>query len=163
MNMKQPITRRAAITLLGAAAVPAIIKPARAQSQRPAPLEPDLVLEFVGAAHFDLEKVKELLDEHPGLLNSTVDHGGGDFEAAIGGAGHMGRRDIAEYLIEKGAKTTLFVHAMLGDLDIVKASLTAHPRLLETKGPHGISLLRHAEKGGEHATEVLDYLNSLKS
>ena len=39
-----------------------------------------------------------LLDEQPGLLNATWDWGGGDFETALGGAAHMGRRDIVQRL-----------------------------------------------------------------
>ena len=134
-----------------------------AQRNRPDPLDKELVKEFVIAAHGDLDKVKLMLEEQPGLLNAVNDWGGGDFEAAIGGAGHMGRRDIAEYLIGKGAKTTVFVHAMLGDLDVVKATLTSFPNLKDSKGPHGIPLKRHAEKGEERAKAVLEYLESLEA
>ncbi|MCU1256968.1 MAG: ankyrin repeat family protein, partial [Candidatus Angelobacter sp.] len=69
-----------------------------ASKPKPDPLKPELVKEFVMAAHVDLEKTKTLLAEAPGLLNATWDWGGGDFEMAIGGAGHMGRRDIALFL-----------------------------------------------------------------
>jgi len=47
---------------------------------RPDPLKPELVKEFVMAAHVDLEKTKALLAETPALLNATWDWGGGDFE-----------------------------------------------------------------------------------
>ena len=61
------------------------------------------------AAHGDLEKTKAMLAETPSLLNATWDWGGGDFEMAIGGAGHMGRRDIALFLISQGGRFDLFV------------------------------------------------------
>jgi hypothetical protein len=130
---------------------------------RPDPLKPELVKEFVMAAHVDLEKTKSLLAETPSLLNATWDWGGGDFEMAIGGAGHMGRRDIALFLIGQGGRFDLFVAAMLGRLDVVKPMLTAFPRLAESKGPHGIPLMVHAQKGGQEAAEVAAFLEELKS
>jgi hypothetical protein len=128
---------------------------------KPPALADDLVKEFVGAGHGNLDRVKEMHAAEPGLLNATWDWGGGDFETAIGGAGHMGRADIATYLIEQGARYDIFVAAMLGQLDFVKAALTAHPNLLNSDGPHGIPLLTHAEKGGEGSKHVLEYLKTL--
>jgi len=129
--------------------------------KRPDPLAPDLVKEFVRAAHVDLDKVKTMLTEQPALLNACWDWSAGDFEQAIGGAGHMGRKDIALYLLDKGARMDLFVATMLGKLDIVKATLTAFPALINSKGPHGIPLLYHAKAGGDDSKPVLEYLNSL--
>lgn len=134
--------------------------PAQEKQPKPPPLSPESVREFVGAGHGNLEKVQELLKTTPGLLNATWDWGGGDFETAIGGAGHMGRRDIAEYLISQGARMDIFVAAMLGKLDVVKALLTAYPSLAQSKGPHGITLLTHAQKGGAAAEPVLEFLRS---
>ncbi|HUS18629.1 MAG TPA: hypothetical protein VMZ25_03185 [Terriglobales bacterium] len=122
-----------------------------------------LVKEFVAAAHGNLEKTQAMLAETPGLLNATWDWGGGDFEKAIGGAGHMGRPDIANFLISQGAHFDIFVAAMLGRLDIVKAALTAYPNLANSKGPHGIPLMVHAQKGGDNAAAVVDFLKSIKS
>jgi hypothetical protein len=62
------------------------------------------VKRFVIAAHGNLEAVKEMLGEEPGLINATHDWGKGDFETALGGASHMGRRDIAEFLLEHNAR-----------------------------------------------------------
>ncbi|GDX41292.1 hypothetical protein LBMAG21_15840 [Armatimonadota bacterium] len=128
---------------------------------RPPALKPELVKEFVKAAHTDFERVKAMLTEEPALLNATWDWSGGDFESAIGGAGHMGRRDIALYLLEKGARMDIFVAAMLGELKIVKAMLDVFPNLLQSPGPHGIPLLAHAKAGGDTAKPVQDYLTSL--
>jgi hypothetical protein len=130
---------------------------------RPDPLKAELVKEFVIAAHGDLEKTKSLLAETPSLLNATWDWGGGDFEMAIGGAGHMGRRDIALFLISQGGRFDLFVAAMLGQLDVVKPMLTAFPHLAESKGPHGIPLMVHAQKGGQDAAAVAAFLEGLKA
>jgi hypothetical protein len=147
---------------LGAAGL-AITPGARALAQtreRPPQLKPELVKEFVGAAHGNLERTHELLDEQPSLLNATWDWGGGDWEAAIGGAGHMGRKDIATFLLGRGARMDIFVAAMLGRLDILKPTLEAFPELLHSRGPHGISLLRHARAGGAEAEAVVEFLGS---
>src|SRR3954454_2882444 len=130
---------------------PAPVAQANATPPKPPALDRDLVKEFVIAGHGDLEKVKQMLAAQPGLLNCTWDWGGGDFEMAIGGAGHMGRADIATYLISQGSRFDIFVAAMLGRLDIVKNALTAFPNLAQSKGPHGIPLIAHAQKGGKDA------------
>lgn len=128
---------------------------------RPAALKPEMVSEFVRAGHFDLPRVKEMLAAEPGVLNATWDWGGGDWETALGGAGHMGRKDIAEFLISQGARMDIFVAAMLGQLDVVKAMLMAYPPLLHSRGPHGIPLMAHAKKGGAGAEAVIAHLQSL--
>jgi hypothetical protein len=137
-----------------------------AQTQQPVPERPPAlasatVQEFVRKAHADLAGTKAMLAEQPSLLNATWDWGGGDFETGLGGAGHMGNRDIAEFLISQGARLDIFVAAMLGRLEIVRAMLGAWPGLLQSKGPHGIPLRRHARAGGEPAQAVVDYLQSL--
>ena len=156
------ITANQASTASQAAASP-VASAAAKPAQRPDPLKPELVKEFVIAAHVDLDKTKALLTETPALLNATWDWGGGDFEMAIGGAGHMGRRDIALFLISQGARFDLFVAAMLGRLDVVKPMLAAFPHLANSRGPHGIPLMVHAQKGGQEAAEVAAFLESLKA
>lgn len=153
-------TRRSFLSVAAGSSA-AVILPTLSLAQkkeRPPALPIPLVKEFVGAAHGDLEKTKTMLAETPTLLNATYDWSNGDFEKAIGGAGHMGRADIAEYLISHGAQFDLFVAAMLGKIDIVKVYLTAFPNLVTSKGPHGISLITHAEKGGDRAKETLEYI-----
>ena len=125
-------------------------------------IELDLVQEFVAKAHGDFERVKELLAQQPGLINATWDWGGGDFETALGAAAHMGNKEIANFLLETGARLDLFAAVMLGKLAIVKAVLNAYPNAIDIPGPHGISLIAHAEAGGEEAKSVLEFLESLK-
>lgn len=121
-----------------------------------------LAQDFVIFAHYDLDMVKKLLEKDANVLNATVDWGGGDWESGLGGASHLGRRDIAEYLLERGARLDLFAATMLGHLDAVKAMLTARPTLIDAKGPHGIPLVVHAKMGGKEAADVLAYLEGLK-
>lgn len=124
--------------------------------QRPDPLKAELVEEFVRFGHHDMEGVRQMLDEYPTLINASWDWGNGDFETALGGASHMGERDIAEYLIRNGSRMDIFSAAMLGDLDIIKVMATAHPASLRSKGPHGITLLMHAQKG--NSEDVIKFL-----
>jgi hypothetical protein len=119
------------------------------------------VNEFVRKAHVDLPATRAFLAEYPTLLNATWDWGGGDFETGLGGASHMGTRDVAEFLISQGARMDIFSAAMLGRLEILKAMLAAYPNLLQSKGPHGIPLMAHARKGGAAAEPVVAYLESL--
>lgn len=123
-------------------------------------LEATLVQEFVGNAHGNLDRVKELLAQEPALVNATWDWGGGDFETALGAASHMGRKDIANFLLEHGARLDVFAAAMLGKLEVVKAALEAYPDAIKTPGPHGIPLITHAEAGGEDAKAVLEFITT---
>lgn len=125
------------------------------------PLEANLVQEFVGNAHGNFERVKELLNKEPKLVNATWDWGGGDFESALGAAAHMGAKQIANYLLEHGARLDIFAAAMLGKLEIVKAALKEYPNAKDVLGPHGIPLIAHAEAGGKDAHAVVEYLKSL--
>ena len=121
-----------------------------------------LAQDFVIYAHSNLDMVKKLLDREPGLLNASIDWGGGDWETALGGASHMGRRDIVENLLSRGARIDIFCAAMLGQLDAIKAFLTLQPSLIDARGPHGFSLHFHAQVGGDTSATTLDYLQSIK-
>jgi hypothetical protein len=122
------------------------------------PLSPELVQEFVAKAHGDLDAVGELLASESALVNAAWDWGGGDWETGLGAAAHMGRRDIALFLLERGARMDVFAAAMLGETEIVRALLTAFPTLRDARGPHGIPLLEHAKAGGDEAREVVELL-----
>lgn len=131
-----------------------------AKQQKGPPLDKELVKEFVIAGHNDLEKVKSMLKENPDLVNAAHGWKDWDWEDAIGGAGHMGFREMTLYLLEQGARPTICTAAMLGNLDVVKAFITAFPQMKQSVGPHKISLMTHAVNGGEHARQVVEYLQS---
>ena len=122
---------------------------------------PPLVQEIVGASHGNVARVKALLGERPALARAAWDWGYGDWETAIGAASHVGNREIAEMLLANGAHPTIFSAAMLGQLDVVKAFITARPGIQKTPGPHGISLLSHAKAGGPPATGMVSYLEAV--
>ena len=123
--------------------------------------DPARVAEVVGVSHRDLDRVRALVEESPALANADWDWGFGDWETPLGAASHVGRRDIAEYLLSRGARPSIFSAAMLGQLAVVRAFVEADPAFLKTPGPHGIPLVNHARAGGPPAAEVLRYLESL--
>ena len=171
--MNQSLTRKKFLLTGGIAAVASLLpRPVAVGQTSPAPDAPKIpdrgpqmdsahVKQFVIAGHGNLPQVKEMLAAEPSLINGAWDWGGGDFETALGGASHMGRRDIAEFLLEHNARLDLFAAAMLGQLDIVKAAVAAFPGIVKVPGPHKIPLIAHAEKGGAPAVAVLDFLRPL--
>ncbi|MDE3257286.1 MAG: ankyrin repeat domain-containing protein [Gemmatimonadota bacterium] len=124
-------------------------------------IAPDLVRDFVACSHGDFGRVRELLDEEPNLVNACWDWGGGDWETGLGAAAHVGRRDIAMYLLDRGARIDIFAAAMLGKLDIVRAAIADDPGVVNVEGPHGIPLIVHARNGGAEAAEVVEFLESV--
>ncbi len=121
----------------------------------------DIVAEVVGVSHFNLDRLKELVDKRPELARATWDWGFGDWETTIGAASHVGRKDIVEYLISKGARPDIFTFAMLGAYDTVKSMIELMPGLQRTRGPHGISLMQHAKEGDDGSkgsVKLIEYL-----
>ena len=159
--MKANYNRRKFMGGVTKSAAGLLILPSIAFIDTPEPaIDGKIVNEFVRIAHSDFGKVKEMLGQYPHLLNASWDWGDGDFETAIGAAGHMGLKDIANYLIEQGARYDIFVMTMLGKTSIVKAMLDEHPLLLNSYGPHGLTLLHHAKKGGDDNMELVNYIQS---
>ncbi|MEQ8424209.1 MAG: hypothetical protein RIA63_05825, partial [Cyclobacteriaceae bacterium] len=110
-------------------------------------MDPELISEVVGKSHFDLNRVKELVEARPELARATWEWLLGDFESAIEAASHVGRRDIIQYLLSKGASPNIFTFATLGAYDIVRGMIVFSPGIQTSLGPHGISLLSHAKVG----------------
>ena len=74
----------------------------------------------------------------------------------------MGRHEIVEFLLSRGARIDLFCAAMQGQTDAVRSFLALQPTLIDAKGPHGFGLHFHAQVGGEKSKGTLDYLQSVK-
>ena len=147
------------LTATGILTFPSITKAITTEDKKP--LDMKMVKEFVGKAHSDIDKVKQLYQEEPQLIYAAWDWGGGDFELGIGSASHVGHKELALFLLEKGAPMNLFSAAMLGKIEIVKTILTAFPNQLNARGPHGFTALHHAIKGKDDALEVKEYLEYL--
>lgn len=130
-----------------------------------------VVAEVVGVSHFNLPRLKELVDKRPELSRATWDWAFGDWETALGAASHVGRRDIAEYLMSKGARADIFTFTMLGEYDVVKSMIGSQPGIQSILGPHGITLLQHAKNGLEaegitetqkkNSAKLISYLEGL--
>ncbi len=131
----------------------------------------NLVSGIVGAAHGNFDKVKELVGKRPELAGASWDWGFGDFETALGAASHVGRRDIAEYLMSNGARPDIFTFAMLGMLKSVEEMVETVPGIQSHTGPHGITLLQHArnriaakdisESDKANVNKMISYLEGL--
>ena len=158
MNRKN-FLQQMAIGTSGIVLAPTLVY-SRNKQQGADPLSAEKVKEFVIAGHGNFDNVKKLLAELPTLLYATWDWGNGDFETAIEGAGHVGNKEIANYLIDAGARTNLFVLTMLGKTQIVKSFLETFPEHLNARGPHGFTFLHHAQKGGDDSKELLEYFQS---
>lgn len=105
------------------------------------------ITEFVYAAHNDFDKTKKIVEAKPLILNCANQYKKGDFETALGGASHMGRRDIADLLVARGARMDMFNLTFLGHTDLVKKLIELNPHYLKAPGPHGFTLLHHAKVG----------------
>ena len=126
-------------------------------------LKPELVKEYVGKSHAALDAVKEMTRREPMLLRASWDQGAGDWETGLGAASHMGRRDIATFLIDSGARIDVFAVFMLGELAPAKALLAAFPGIHTTPGPHGIPLLSHTIVGRKDAFDAFQLLIAAKA
>jgi len=107
---------------------------------------PELIEQFVLAAHGNFARVKELDQQHPELLNCRYEKFN---ENALEAAGHMGRRDITGYLLTRGAPLTIYAAAMLGRRDDVAGFLEHDPDSAQRPGVHGFSVLFHAALSGD--------------
>jgi len=127
----------------------------------PIQLDKTLVQKFVGASHGKMDVVKELLEEHPTLINAAHDWKLGDFETGLGAASHVGYKELVQYFLDHGAQANIFTAALFGRMDIIKPMLDFSPSLLNARGPHGFTLLHHAQQGKDDAVDVKDYLLKL--
>jgi len=114
-------------------------------------LKPEMVKQLVSKSHADLDTVRDLAKQEPMLVRASWDWGSGDWETGLGAASHMGRRDIARFLIDSGARIDVFAVFMLGEMSPAKALLAAFPDIHKTPGPHGIPLLSHTIVGKKEA------------
>ena len=131
----------------------------------------EMVSGIVGASHGNFDKVKEMVNARPELAGAAWDWGFGDWETALGAASHVGRRDIAEFLIANGARPDIFTYAMMGMLKSVQEIIETVPGIQTHGGPHGITLLQHAKNRLEdknisatdaaNVNKVISYLESL--
>ncbi|MEL6404844.1 MAG: ankyrin repeat domain-containing protein [Chloroflexota bacterium] len=108
----------------------------------------DTIREFVIAAHGDFEKVKTILADNEDVLDVAHEWRAAQTETALQAAAHTGGREIAEYLLAKGAKPNTVVYAMLGDAKHFFLMLAKDQKNIYEMGAHDLSLMYHAAIGG---------------
>jgi len=110
-----------------------------------------LVDELVGNAHGNLARVKEILGEHPELINVPAVWNETPVEAAT----QMGNRAIIDYLVSRGAPVDFFTSLVLAQLEEVRTELRATPELAQARGVHDLPVLYFAAIGGSVAAADL--------
>jgi uncharacterized protein len=105
-----------------------------AMAQEPAR---EVIDEFVGVSHGNFARVKELLEQYPALVHAQATWG----ETPLGAAAQTGQREIAEYLLSRGAALDICTAAMLGMTDQVAAMLQADPGQAHALGAHDIPVM----------------------
>ena len=123
--------------------------------------DPSLVKDAVGASHGNFARIRELVEKQPAMARASIDWGFGDWETCLDAAAHVGNKPITDFLLTHGARPTIFSAAMMGQLDAVKAMIAARPGIQKTLGPHGITLMSHAQAGGLDAAPVVQFLATL--
>jgi ankyrin repeat protein len=116
-----------------------------------ADLEQSVIEECVGSAHGDLDKVTELVERHPSVVNARAPWNETPIEAAT----QLGRKDIIEYLLGKGAPLDFFTACVLGRRDLVEAELAADPARARAHGVHDLATLYFAAIGGQREVAEL--------
>ncbi len=99
--------------------------------------EQRIIDQFVGVSHSDFATMRQLLAQHPAMINAPARWG----ETAIQAATQVGRVDMVEFLLAAGAPRDICTAAMLGAVATVQALLQADPTLIQATGAHGIPLL----------------------
>ena len=103
-------------------------------------MDQKIIDDFVGNAHGNLARVKELLEQYPDIVNQNASWN----EYAIEAAAQTGNKPIIELLLSKGAPTNICVETVLGHTDKVKALINGDAANARATGAHGISLFYHA-------------------
>lgn len=102
---------------------------------------------FVTLAHFNFEKVKELLAATPALLDTRASWD----ETAIEAASHTGQLPMAEWLAERGSAVSTCTAVLLGNPGLVKNAIAADRLVVNERGAHDISVLAYTAYAREQA------------
>ncbi len=103
-------------------------------------LSQEIIDEFVGNAHGNLARVRELVEQYPHIVDAQASFQ----ETALQAAAQMAREDIAKFLLAHGATLDIFGAAMLGAADRVREFLETDPALANAPGGHGFAPIFYA-------------------
>ena len=107
--------------------------------------------DLVGNAHGNAARVREILEEHPELVNGVATWQ----ETPIQAAAQMGNRAILEMLLGLGAPLDCYTAAALGRAGEVREFLASQPVLATGTGVHGLPALYFAAVGNSVETAEL--------
>jgi ankyrin repeat protein len=119
--------------------------------------QPDLpqswINEFVIFAHFNFERVQQMLARSSDLLNANPTWS----ELSVEAAGHMGNEAICGFLLDRGAPYSICTAAMFGDTSTIKRLLADDRDRVRERGAHDFPVLWYPIFGKEHvdAAEIL--------
>jgi len=100
----------------------------------------------------DLEKVKACLEKDPKQINATDAKG----RTVLARAARSGKKELVEFLLEKGASEDIFAAAIVGQTDKVAAFLKQDPKLINARDSGGKTALHWAALyGQEKVMELL--------
>jgi len=88
----------------------------------------------------ETERFKQLLDERPDLVNARNENG----DSLLISAAYMGRRDLFELLLEKGAGVSLFEASAVGLVDRVQEQVEKDPAVVNAYSHDGWTALHLA-------------------
>ena len=100
----------------------------------------------------DLEKVRAYLEKDPKQINATDSKG----RTVLDRAARSGKKELVEFLLEKGAAEDIFAAAIVGHTDKVAAFLKQDPKLINARDSGGKTALHWAALyGQEKVMELL--------
>jgi ankyrin repeat protein len=128
----------------------------RYAAPREVPAVPSRVVQqYVSVSHGSLEKARELLERHPGLLLAEAPWR----ELSVEAGAHVGYRELVQFQLDRGAPCSLCTAAMMGKADLVRRLLAEDPQRIWDYGAHNFPPLWHVAVGGnkpEHRPAQLE-------
>jgi uncharacterized protein len=113
-------------------------------------MQPDLEI-FGALFRGDTGTFRRLLEEHPDLVNARNENGDTLLITAV----YLGRRDLFDLLIEKGAGVNLFEASALGHVERVQERLADEPALVNAYSHDGWTPLHLASFFGHREVASL--------
>jgi ankyrin repeat protein len=105
----------------------------------------------------DLEKVRAYLEKDPKQINDTDSKG----RTVLGRAERSGKKELVEFLLEKGAAEDIFAAAIVSHTDKVAAFLKQDPKLINARDSGGKTALHWAALYGQN--KVMELLLANKA
>ena len=100
-------------------------------------LSQTVINEFSSICHGNFRRVRAFLKKYPGIVHTNASWD----EMGVEAGAHMGRHDIAEIVLEKGAPCALPTCVMMGLERRARAMLEANANLVRERGPHDFPLM----------------------